>query len=57
MKTLTGYFIAVAAALIVLLFVTFFINGGTNFKRTVIFVCGYLVGMLAMYIKIKWFLN
>ena len=57
MKTLTGYFIAVAIALVFLLCLMFFINNGVNFKRTAIFVTGYVVGMLALYIKMKWFLN
>lgn len=57
MKTLTVYFIVVAIILTILLCTTFFINNGAHFKRTAIFVSGYAIGMLAMYIKMKWFLN
>ncbi len=57
MKTLTGYFIVVAIILFILLCVGYFMNGGANFKRIAIFVAGYAIGMLAMYIKMKWFLQ
>ena len=47
------FFIAIVIALAVVLCLTFFINGGTNFTRTVIFVSGFVVGMLTLYIKMK----
>ena len=53
MKTLTGFFIGVAVALAVVLCITFFIKGGTKFNSTVIFVAGFAVGMLTLYIKVK----
>ena len=56
MNTLTGFFIAVAIALAVVLSITFFIKGGAKFNSTLIFVAGFMIGMLTLYIKVKWFL-
>ena len=56
MNTLTGFFIAVAIALAVVLGITFFIKDGAKFNSTVIFVAGFVIGMLTIYIKMKWFL-
>jgi len=56
MKTLTGYFIAVAVALAVVLVATHSINNGAKFKSALIFVAGYLIGTMALYIKMRWFL-
>lgn len=53
MRTLTGFFIAVAIALAVVLCITFFIKGGTRFNSTLIFVAGFVIGMLTLYIKVK----
>jgi hypothetical protein len=53
MKTLTVFFIGVAIALAVVLCITFFIKGGVKFNSTVIFVAGFVIGMLTLYIKIK----
>ena len=51
MKIPTEYFIAVAGALALVLCLTFFINNGGNFRRTLIFVAGFVVGMFALYLK------
>jgi len=53
MKTLTGFFIGVVVALAAVLCITYFIKGGAKFSSTVIFVAGFLIGMLTLYIKIK----
>ena len=53
MGKLTIFFIAVAVALAVVLVITFFIKGGTKFNSTVIFVAGFIVGMLTLYIKLR----
>ena len=53
MYTLTVFFIGVAIALIVVLCITFFVNGGAKFNSSVIFVAGFVVGMLTLYIKVK----
>lgn len=53
MKTLTVFFIGIAVALVAVLCITFFIRGGTKFNSTVIFVAGFVVGMLTLYIKMK----
>ena len=53
MHSLTSFFIGVAIALIIVLCVTFFIRGGVKFSNTVIFVAGFLVGMVTLYIKVK----
>lgn len=57
MHTLTLFFIGVAVALALVLFITYFIKGGARFNNTVIFVAGFVIGMLTLYIKVKWFLN
>jgi hypothetical protein len=57
MEHLTGYFIAVGLVLLVLLCISFFINNGVTFYRVAIFVAGYVVGMTALYIKVRWFLR
>ena len=53
MHSLTSFFIAVAIALVVVLGITFFIKGGAKFNSTVIFVAGFVIGMLTLYIKVK----
>ena len=53
MKTLIGFFIAVAIALVIVLCITFFIKGGAKFNSTLIFVAGFVIGMLTMYIKMR----
>jgi hypothetical protein len=53
MYTLTGFFIGVTIALVVVLCVTFFIKGGAKFNSTLIFVAGFIIGMLTLYIKMK----
>jgi uncharacterized membrane protein YjjP (DUF1212 family) len=53
MKSLTVFFIGVAVALALVLCITFFIKGGAKFNSTVIFVAGFVIGMLTLYIKIK----
>jgi hypothetical protein len=53
MKTLTVFFIGVAIALTVVLCITFFIKGGAKFNSTLIFVAGFVIGMLTLYIKVK----
>ena len=53
MKTLTVFFFAVAIALAIVLCITYFIKDGTRFNSTVIFVSGFVIGMLTLYIKIK----
>lgn len=53
MNTFTTFFIGIAIALIVVLCITFFINDGSKFKMTAVFVAGFVIGMLTMYIKMK----
>jgi len=53
MHTLTAFFIGVAVALIIVLCITYFINGGVKFNSTLIFVAGFVIGMLTLYIKVK----
>ncbi len=53
MNTLTGFFIGVAIALVVVLCITFFVKGGAKFNSTLIFVSGFVIGMLTLYIKVK----
>jgi hypothetical protein len=53
MHTLTSFFIAVAVALFVVLCITFFVKGGMKFNSTLIFVAGFVIGMLTLYIKVK----
>jgi len=53
MHTLTSFFVAVAIALVVVLSITFFINGGAKFNSVLIFVAGFAIGMLTLYIKVK----
>ena len=53
MHTLTSFFIAVVIVLVVVLCITFFIKGGAKFNSTVIFVAGFVIGMLTLYIKVK----
>ena len=53
MQTLTTFFIGVAVALVIVLGLTYFINGGAKFNSTVIFVAGFVIGMLTLYIKMR----
>lgn len=53
MQTLTTFFIGVAVALVIVLCLMYFINGGTKFNSAVIFVAGFVIGMLTLYIKVK----
>lgn len=53
MKTLTVFFIGVAIALIAVLCITYFIKGGMKFNSTAIFVAGFVIGMLTLFIKIR----
>ena len=53
MHTLTGFFIAVAIALVAVLCLVYFINGGAKFNSAAIFVAGFAIGMLTLYIKVK----
>lgn len=53
MHSMTNFFIAVAVALVVVLCITFFIKGGAKFNSTLIFVAGFIIGMLTLYIKVK----
>ena len=53
MHTLTTFFIGVAVALVIVLCITYFINGGAKFNSTLIFVAGFAIGMLTLYIKVK----
>lgn len=53
MNTLTSFFIAVAIALVIVLCLTYFIKGGAKFNSTLIFVAGFVIGMLTLYIKVK----
>jgi len=57
MKTLTVFFIGVAIALALVLCITFFIKGGVKFNSTVIFVAGFVIGMLTLYIKMRLLLG
>ena len=53
MKSLTIFFIGVAVALAIVLVVTYFIKGGVKFNSTLIFVAGFVIGMLTLYIKVR----
>ena len=53
MHSLTVFFIGVAVALAVVLCIMFFIKGGVKFNSTLIFVAGFVIGMLTLYIKVK----
>ncbi len=53
MEIPTSFFIAVGGALVVLLVLTYFIRGGVRFNGTLIFVYGFVIGMLTLYIKMK----
>jgi len=53
MNTLTVFFIGVAVALVIVLCLMYFINGGVKFNSTLIFVAGFVIGMLTLYIKVK----
>lgn len=56
MNTLTTFFIGVAIALLLVLVITHFVNGGAKFNSALIFVAGFVIGMLTLYIKYRWFL-
>ena len=53
MNNLTTFFIGVAIALIAVLVIMYFIQGGVKFTSTAIFVAGFVIGMLTLYIKVK----
>ena len=53
MNSLTTFFIGVAVALVIVLGLTYFINGGVKFNNTLIFVYGFVIGMLTLYIKMR----
>jgi hypothetical protein len=53
MNTLTAFFIGVAIALVFVLCIMHFIKGGAKFNSTLIFVAGFVIGMLTLYIKVK----
>ena len=53
MHTLTTFFIGVAVALVIVLCLTYFIKDGVKFNGTLIFVAGFVIGMLTLYIKVK----
>ena len=53
MHSLTTFFIGVAVALVAVLCITFFVKGGVKFNSTLIFVAGFVIGMLTLYIKVK----
>ena len=53
MHSLTTFFIGVVIALAVVLCITYFIKGGVKFNSTAIFVVGFVIGMLTLYIKVR----
>jgi hypothetical protein len=53
MQPLTSFFIGVVVALVIVLGITYFIKGGAKFTNTLIFVAGFVIGMLTLYIKVK----
>ena len=54
MKTIPiSFFIGIAAALALVLCITFFVKGGVKFNSTLIFVAGFVIGMLTLYIKLR----
>ncbi|MES2314566.1 MAG: hypothetical protein V4524_01330 [Patescibacteria group bacterium] len=53
MHTLTTFFIGVAVALVIVLCITYFVKGGTRFNNSLIFIAGFVIGMLTLYIKVK----
>jgi uncharacterized membrane protein YjjP (DUF1212 family) len=53
MHTLTVFFIGVAVALAVALCLAYFIGGSTKFNLVIVFVAGFVIGMLTLYIKMR----
>jgi len=53
MKSLNIFFIGVAIALALVICITFFIKDGSKFNNALIFVAGFIIGMLTLYIKFK----
>lgn len=53
MHTLTTFFMGVAVALILVLCLTYFMGGGAKFNGALIFVAGFVIGMITLYIKVK----
>ena len=53
MNNLTTFFIGVAIALIAVLVITYFVGGVVKFNSALIFVAGFVIGMLTLYIKVK----
>lgn len=53
MKSLTIFFIGIAVALAIVLLITYYVKDGSKFNSTLIFVAGFIIGMLTLYIKVK----
>lgn len=53
MNTLTVFFVVVVIVLAILLCLTYFMDGGARFTSTALFVAGFVIGMLTLYIKFK----
>lgn len=53
MNNLTVFFIGIAIALAILLCLTYFLSGRARFNSTLIFVAGFVIGMLSLYIKMR----
>jgi hypothetical protein len=56
-KPLIGYVIAVIVVWILILIITRFVASTDRFKIVLVFACGFMIGMLAMYIAVhiyKW---
>lgn len=53
MEIPANFFIGIAIALAIVLCITYFIKDGARFNSTLIFVAGFVIGMLTLYIKIK----
>jgi hypothetical protein len=52
MKPFITFSISVAIILLILLAITWFYKGGERFKITSVFVAGYAIGWITLFIKI-----
>lgn len=48
-----SFFLGIAIVLVLVLCLTYFIKDGTRFNSTLIFVAGFVIGMLTLYIKVR----
>ena len=48
-----SFFVGIAVALAVVLCLGYFVKGGAHFTSIAIFVAGFVIGMLTLYIKVR----